>query len=145
MKNDSQWLQILSWLFIKLVDQYSNNYNRSIGKKPIDIDYSVLTKEVEINPNVGDRVRITKYICLDWRSWNNSKVGDIVKITKYKNIFSKVTPKIGQKKYLWLILCWKLIHGCKYEQRKNNRKFLWKRIVAEYIINELLSKRRQWY
>ena len=100
MKNDSQWLQILSWLFIKLVDQYSNNYNRSICKKPIDTDYSVLTKEVEINPNVGDRVRITKYICLDWRSWNNSKVGDTVRITKYKNIFSKSYTKNWSKEIL---------------------------------------------
>ena len=46
----------------------------------------------------------------------------------------KVTLKIGQGKYLLSILFWKLILGLmklKFKQRKNNRKLLWKRIVAE--------------
>ena len=32
----------------KLVDEYNNSYH-SIGKTPIDSDYSVLTKVVEMN------------------------------------------------------------------------------------------------
>ena len=48
----------------KLVDQYNNNYHRSIGKKPIDTDYSALTKEIESSYKVPkfkvrDTVRIT--------------------------------------------------------------------------------------
>ena len=31
----------------KLVDEYNNSYHRSIGKKPIDADYSTLTEKVE--------------------------------------------------------------------------------------------------
>ena len=30
--------------------QYNNTYHHSIGKKPINTDYSVLTKEIEANP-----------------------------------------------------------------------------------------------
>ena len=49
----------------KLVDQYSNSYYRSIDKKAIDIDYSALNEEIEINPKspkfeVGIIVRVTK-------------------------------------------------------------------------------------
>ena len=29
----------------KLVDQYNNAYHRSIGKRPVDADYSTLTEE----------------------------------------------------------------------------------------------------
>ena len=47
----------------------------------------------------------------------------------------KVTPKIGQEKYLWLILCWKIIFEqieLKIQmQKKNNTKLLRKRIVVE--------------
>ena len=50
----------------KLVDEYSNTYHRSIGKKPAADYYSALTNEIETIPKshkfkVGDRVRITKY------------------------------------------------------------------------------------
>ena len=76
----------------KLVYKYNNTYHRSIGKKPVDADYFVLTKETDINP------KSPKF-----------KVFDRVRITKYKNVLTKVTPKIGRMKYLWLILCWKLI------------------------------------
>ena len=44
------------------------------------------------------------------------------------------TLAIGQEKYLLSILFWKLILGnikLKIWTKKNNRKFLWKRIVAE--------------
>ena len=64
------------------------------GKKPINANYFALTEETESNH------KAPKF-----------KASDRVRITKYKNIFSKGYPKIGHKKYLWLILCWKLILG----------------------------------
>ena len=50
----------------KLVDEYDSNYRHSVGKKPVDADYSALTKEIETNAKApqfkfGDRVRNTKY------------------------------------------------------------------------------------
>ena len=73
----------------KLVDQYNNAYHRSIGKRPVDADYSALTKEIE-------SIRKSPKI----------KVGDRVRTTQIrKTIFlAKVTSKIGQEKYLLLIL-----------------------------------------
>ena len=56
----------------KLVDQYINAYHHSIRKKPINADYSVLTKKIETN------AKTTK-----------CKVNDRVRICKYKNVFSK--------------------------------------------------------
>ena len=44
--NDSK--SFLSYLN-KLVDQYNNTYHRSINKKPINADYSALTKKNEAN------------------------------------------------------------------------------------------------
>ena len=56
----------LSYLYYldKLVDEYNNTYHRSIGKKPIDADYTALTEEIETVTKapkfkVSDRVRIT--------------------------------------------------------------------------------------
>ena len=48
----------------KLIDEYSNTYHRSVGKKPIDADYSALTDKIESNCKapkfkIDDRVRIT--------------------------------------------------------------------------------------
>ena len=56
----------------KLIDQYSNLYHCSIGKKVIDVDYSALTESIE-----------SIYKPLKF------KIGDRVRITKHKNIFSK--------------------------------------------------------
>ena len=67
--NDSK--SFLSYLN-KLVDQYNNNYHYSIGKKPSNADYTVLTKKNQTDP------KAPKF-----------KVNDRVRITKYKNIFSK--------------------------------------------------------
>ena len=49
----------------KLLDQYNNTYHRSIGKKSINVGYSVLSKGIASNHKspkfkVGDIVRITK-------------------------------------------------------------------------------------
>ena len=45
------------------VDECNNTYHYSIGKRPVDADYSALTGEKETNPKLpnfkGDRVRIT--------------------------------------------------------------------------------------
>ena len=56
----------------KLVDQYNNTYYHCIGTKPINADYSVLTKKIERN------LKALKF-----------KVNDRVRITKYRNILSK--------------------------------------------------------
>ena len=45
-KNSKSFLFYLN----ELVDEYNNTYRSSIGKKPIDIDYSALTEEIETNP-----------------------------------------------------------------------------------------------
>ena len=50
----------------KLVDQHNNTYNYCINKKPLNADFSALTKNIETNPKaskfkVNYRVRITKY------------------------------------------------------------------------------------
>ena len=56
----------------KLVDQYNDTYHHSINKKPINADYSALTKKIE-----------TKYKAPRFQ------VNNRVKIIKYNNIFSK--------------------------------------------------------
>ena len=53
----------------RLVDEYNNSYHRSIGKKPVDADYSSLAETNSKSPNF--------------------KVGVRFKIIKYRNIFSK--------------------------------------------------------
>ena len=67
--NDSKsYLRYLN----KLFDKYNNTYHRSIVKKPIDSDYSVLSEEIHTKPNAP-----------------KFKVGDRVRIKKHKKIFSK--------------------------------------------------------
>ena len=56
----------------KLEDKYNNTSHRFIGKKPIDADYSTLTKEID---SVHQAPKF--------------KVDDSARITKYNNIFSK--------------------------------------------------------
>ena len=72
----------------RLVDQYNNTYHSSIGKKHINAAYSALTGKIKTNPKAY-----------------KIKVNDRVRITKYKNVLVNVTLKIGQKKYLLLIMC----------------------------------------
>ena len=59
-------------VYLNKLDQYNNSQHRSIGKKPIDTDYSDLTEEIKTD-NKGSKF----------------KVDNSFKITKYKNIFSK--------------------------------------------------------
>ena len=46
VNNNKSYLGYLN----KLADEYNNIYHYPIGKKHIDADYSVLTKEIETNP-----------------------------------------------------------------------------------------------
>ena len=71
----------------KLVDQYNNTYHHSINKKPINSDYSVLTKKIETNS------KAPKF-----------KVNDKSELQIIRIYLVKVTLKIGQEKYLLLIL-----------------------------------------
>ena len=74
--------------FKELVARYNNS------GKPINAAYSDLIEKFETN------LKAPKF-----------KANGRVRITKYKNIFIKVTLKIGQEKYLLSILCWKIILG----------------------------------
>ena len=65
----------------KLVNQYNNVYHHSIGKKPINADYSSTTE----------------------------KLRQIPALLSIKIFAVKVTLKIRQEKYLLLVLYWKLI------------------------------------
>ena len=61
----NDWKSYLGYLN-KLAVEYNNAYYRSIGKKPIDADYSALTERIETNHKApkfytGDRVKITTY------------------------------------------------------------------------------------
>ena len=94
----------------KLVDEYNNTYHHSINKKLINPYYSALTEDTESNP------KAPKF-----------KVNDRVWINKYKNVFSKSYTGNWKKTF-------------PFKWKKNNMKFSWKRILAEYVINELLSR-----
>ena len=83
--NDSK--SYLSYLN-KLVDEYNTTCHHSIGKKPVNADYSALSAEIEMNPKAPE-----------------IKVGDTVRITKYNNIFSKGYTENWSKKILLLNLC----------------------------------------
>ena len=61
----------------KLVDQYNNNCDHSINKKPINGGFSALSKKIKTN-------------CIAPKF----KVNDSAIITKYENIFSKSSTKI---------------------------------------------------
>ena len=65
--------------FNKLVDQCSN-YHRSVIRKPVNADYSALTKDIE-SSHKPPKFKV------------NAASQDKVRITKYKNIFSKVYTK----------------------------------------------------
>ena len=95
----------------ELLDQYNNTYHHSINKKPIKADYSALTQKIEADS------KAPKF-----------RVIDRVIITNIRIFLVKFTLKIGQKKYLLLILFWKLILGLieikHLNEEKNNRNFL---------------------
>ena len=54
---------LLVWIISR---SHNNTYHHCINKKPLNADYSALTKKIETNPKaskfkVNYRVRITKY------------------------------------------------------------------------------------
>ena len=67
----------------KLVDQCNNTYHHSIGKKPINADYSVLKRNL---------------------NFLNLKLLIELKLLSIRIFLVKVRLKIGQEKYLLLIL-----------------------------------------
>ena len=77
----------------KLVNQYNTTYHHSTIKKPLNAVSYALTENIESNPEAP-----------------KFKVTNIVRITKYEKIFSTVL-KVGQEKYLLLILFYKLTLG----------------------------------
>ena len=44
----------------KLVDEYNNTYHCSVGKKPIEADYSALTEEIKSNDKAKILLNATK-------------------------------------------------------------------------------------
>ena len=73
----------------KLVDQYNNTYHHTINKKPIKADYSAMTKKMR---------QILKLLNLQLMIQNESELLSI------RMFLVKITLKIGQEKYLLLIL-----------------------------------------
>ena len=71
----------------KLVDQYNNTYHHSISEKPIDDDYSVLTKKL---------TRILKLLSL--------KLIRESQLLSIRMFSVKLTLEIVQEKYfLWIL------------------------------------------
>ena len=81
--------------FNNLVDQCNNTYHHSINKKPINVDCSALTEK-----------RLKQILNL-----LNIKLIIESELRSIRIFLEKVTLKIGQGKYLLLILVWKLIFG----------------------------------
>ena len=104
-------------------------YHDSIGKKPINADYSNLT---------GKLKQILQLL--------NLKLVIEYRIMKYKNIFNRSCIKNWSKEILRLILCWKLILRRKDLNEKTIvGNFFEKELTAEWIIKELLSRTSQLY
>ena len=92
--NDSKFY--LSYLN-KLEDQYNNTYHHSINKKPINADYSGLTEIFFwLRP-------ILKLLSL--------KLMIESELLSIRIFLLKIKLKVGQVKYLLLILFWKLVLG----------------------------------
>ena len=89
----------------ELLDQYNNTYHHSINKKPIKADYSALTQKIETDSKA-----------------RKFRVIDRVIISNIRIFLVKVTLKIGQTKYLLLILFWKLILGLMKTKHLNEEK-----------------------
>ena len=78
----------------KLVGQDDTTYHHSIGKKPINVDYSALTEKIETDPKAPKFKLMIESELLSMGAF-----------------LVRVTLKIGQEKYLLSILLWKLILG----------------------------------
>ena len=71
----------------KLVGQDDTTYHHSIGKKPINVDYSALTEKIETNPKAPKFKLMIESELLSMGAF-----------------LVRVTLKIGQEKYLLSIL-----------------------------------------
>ena len=98
------------------MDQYKHNYHHSINKKPINVDYSALSEEIETNP------KSAKF-----------KINDRVRITKYKNIFSKCYTKSCLRK-IFIIDSVLKNNPKTYKIKDLNRK----KIIGSFYEKELL-------
>ena len=94
----------------KLVDQCNSTCPHSVGKKPINADYSGLTEKIETN------LEALKF-----------KVNDRVRITMYKNIFSKAYSENWSREIF--IIDSVLKTNKRFKRRKDNRKFSWKGLL----------------
>ena len=66
----------------KLVDEYNNTYDHSVGRKPVDVDYSALAEERETNPKspkfkVGNKVRVAKYKIIFSKNYTGNLLTEI--------------------------------------------------------------------
>ena len=100
-----------------LVDEYNNTYH-SINKKPINGDYSDLTKKIDTHS------KVPKF-----------KVNDRVRINKYNNFFSKGYAE--NQKFLLSLLFWKLTFGHKRIKDLNGEKIIGSFYEKEFLCNIL--------
>ena len=100
-----------------LVDEYNNTYH-SINKKPINGDYSDLTKKIDTHS------KVSKF-----------KVNDRVRINKYNNFFSKGYAE--NRKFLLSLLFWKLTLGHKRIKDLNGEKIIGSFYEKEFLCNIL--------
>ena len=125
--NDSKFY--LSYLN-KLVYQYNKTYYNSIGKKPINGDYSPLIEKIETT------FKAPKF-----------KVNNRAILSKCKNIFSKSYTEDWSRETFIINSLLKTnpwTHKIKYfiEKKLEKRR---KKFVVEEVINELVSRTRQSY
>ena len=83
----------LSCYLNKLVDQYNHTYHHSVNKKPINADYSALTEKKKKKKRMKQIPNLL-----------NLKLMIEPGLLSIRIFLVKVTLKIGQEKYLLLIL-----------------------------------------
>ena len=83
----------LSCYLNKLVDQYNHTYHHSVNKKPINADYSALTEKKKKKKRMKQIPNLL-----------NLKLMIESGLLSIRIFLVKVTLKIGQEKYLLLIL-----------------------------------------
>ena len=98
----------------KLADEYNNGCHHSIDTKPVNAEYSALTKDIE------ESHKIPKF-----------KFGDWVRRTKYKNIISKGYTINWSREIFVIDSVWKT-NPWMYKMKDLNRE----KIIG--IFNELL-------
>ena len=100
------------------VDECNNTYHHSINKKPINDDYSDLTRKIDTHS------KVPKF-----------KVNDRVRIKKYKNLFGKAYAE--NREFLLSLLFWKLNLGHKKIKNLNGKKIIGSFYEKEFLCNIL--------